>query len=177
MPAGPENFERIFLTGFMGSGKTTIASLLANKIGWKFIDTDNLIELSTSKKVSDIFAQNGESFFRKIEKKTIIDVCHEKKVVIALGGGALMDIENLTIIENCGVLVWLKVSLQTALERTSRGENRPLRNADNATLKKLYSNRLSGYKKAHIIINAEEEQIKNTELILKRISSNYEFSF
>lgn len=177
MPAQPENFERIFLTGFMGSGKTTIGSLLAKKIEWKFIDTDNLIESNTGMKVSDIFAHKGELFFRKIEKETILDVCHEKKVVISLGGGALMDIENLTAIKNNGVLVWLKIPLQTALERTSYGDNRPLRSPDIATLKKLYSKRWNGYNEAHIIVNAEEEPIKNTDLILQKISGNYEFSF
>jgi shikimate kinase len=80
---------RIVLTGFMGSGKSTVGPLVAERLGWRFIDADDVIEREAGTTISQIFAQQGESAFRDLEHKTIRQLALEENLVLALGGGAI----------------------------------------------------------------------------------------
>lgn len=82
-------FERLVLTGFMGSGKTTVGRILAARLGWRFIDLDEVIEQQDGRKVADIFAESGEAAFRRLETAALDASLRENRVVVALGGGAL----------------------------------------------------------------------------------------
>ncbi len=104
--------RRIVLTGFMGSGKTTCGKILAQKIGWRFIDVDQAIEAGAGMKVAEIFQQFGEAKFREMEEAAIATLLSEEEIVLALGGGA---IENESVrgrlMEEGSLLIHLEVSL------------------------------------------------------------------
>lgn len=88
-PDSSQPVERIVLTGFMGSGKSTIGRILAQRLGWRFVDLDTLIEQRAGRAVSRIFAESGEAAFRALETDALTSSLREPRLVIALGGGAL----------------------------------------------------------------------------------------
>src|SRR5438309_10732210 len=101
----------IYLVGFMGSGKSTVGSALADELGWSFIDLDEEIERRESTTISDIFDLQGEDVFREIEtallKERVRNVQGGRPQVISLGGGAFLSEENFELVSNNGVTVWL----------------------------------------------------------------------
>ena len=116
----------IYLTGFMGSGKSTIAPILASTIGYSFLDIDKEIEQRTGKKVTDIFTDHGEEYFRIIERDLLEKASNEQHSVISLGGGTIANATNLTIVKNSGILVYLKVSIEQMFQRLKHKTDRPL---------------------------------------------------
>jgi shikimate kinase len=92
--SAPQSVERIVLTGFMGSGKSTIGRSLAQRLGWRFIDLDSLIEERDGRAVSRIFAESGEAAFRAMEIKALTSSLREPRLIVALGGGALETAAN-----------------------------------------------------------------------------------
>ncbi len=117
--------SRIYLVGFMGSGKTTVGRRLAKKLGWKFIDLDEEIERYERRTVADIFRQDGEAYFRQLERHSLEQASSSKQSVIALGGGAFLDPENRGLAENTGLTVWLKVSFAKVGDRVKIDGTRP----------------------------------------------------
>ena len=122
-PATPP--RRIVLTGFMGSGKTTVGPLVARHLGWKFIDVDDVIEEETGVKITEIFARYGEPAFREREHATIARLATDDGLVLALGGGAIERAEtrNLILAAPATLLIHLEVELATTLARCSGTEN------------------------------------------------------
>jgi len=116
----------VYLTGFMGSGKSTIGPILANVLGYDFIDLDEHIEEREHRTVSDIFAENGEGYFRELEKAVIEELKQKSSTVISLGGGTITKVENLETIKSTGVLVYLKSSPQQIFRRMRNRLDRPL---------------------------------------------------
>jgi shikimate dehydrogenase len=117
----------IFLTGFMGAGKTVVGQILAQKLGWNFLDTDQAIEREAAQTVSEIFRAHGEAFFRELEKKLIKKAASTQKTVIALGGGTLLADENRTIALTQGRLVYLHAKMDTLQKRLGeQSTSRPL---------------------------------------------------
>lgn len=112
----------------MGTGKTTIGKELALKKKWHFLDLDNLIELREGKTISDIFADKGEPYFRRLEKRVLREVSKEKRFVVACGGGIVIDKENLKIMKETGLVVCLGATPEVILKRTSACSHRPLLN-------------------------------------------------
>ena len=108
-PNPSEPVERIVLTGFMGSGKSTVGRSLAQRLGWRFVDLDNLIEQRDGRAVSRIFAESGEAVFRALETETLLSSLREPRLVVALGGGALETAANRdalgTASQTCTVLL------------------------------------------------------------------------
>lgn len=146
--------QRIVLTGFMGSGKSTVGPLLAERLGWHFTDVDQVIEAEAGATIAEIFARFGESAFRDREHDTIARLLSGDSIVIALGGGAIErhDTRNLLMNAPGTLLVHLEVGLQTTLERCSGTENtRPIL-ADQANLTARYERRLPLYRTAHISV-------------------------
>ncbi len=118
---------RIVLIGAPGSGKSTVGVALAAHLQWPFVDTDALIELKESKKITDLFVENGEEYFRGAEFETLKEVLQEDSAVISLGGGAPISIpaqEALSSSES--IIVFLDVSLATAAPRVGFNRDRPL---------------------------------------------------
>ena len=118
---------RIFLTGFMGSGKSTIGPILANVLGYAFVDLDEAIARQAGRPVQRIFAEEGETAFRKLEREALRETGQREPIVVAVGGGALTFEENLQWALANGVVVYLYVSLDDLLGRLIHGRTvRPL---------------------------------------------------
>jgi len=112
----------------MGTGKTSVGKELAKSKKWQFIDLDELIELKEKRSISDIFAKEGEPYFRRIEKRVLKEVSAEKKFVVACGGGIVLDKENIKIMKETGIIICLTATPEVILNRTSGYIHRPLLN-------------------------------------------------
>ena len=148
---------RIVLTGFMGSGKSTVGPLIAERLGWRFVDADNVIEHDAGMDIAQIFATRGEAAFRELEHATIARLARQQNLVLALGGGAIEREETRALLLNSAgtLLVHLEVQLQTTLARCSGTEGtRPVL-ADQANLAARYERRLPLYRMAHASIQAD----------------------
>lgn len=110
----------------MGSGKTTVGLILAEKLGWVFLDTDRLIVEESGMQIPEIFARYGEEYFRRLEETVIAKAVRREEVVIATGGGAVTIPANLRCMKDHGVVVYLKTGLQELAQRVGAGEGRPL---------------------------------------------------
>jgi len=118
---------RIVLIGAPGSGKSTVGVALAAHLQWPFIDTDALIELKESKKITDLFVDNGEEYFRGVEFETLQEVLQETSAVISLGGGApISQTAQDALVTSDSTIVFLDVSLATAAPRVGFNRDRPL---------------------------------------------------
>jgi len=118
---------RIVLIGAPGSGKSTVGMALAAHLQWPFVDTDALIELKESKKITDLFVDNGEEYFRAVEFETLKEVLQETSAVISLGGGAPISQSAQSALLSCdSMIVFLDVSLATAAPRVGFNRDRPL---------------------------------------------------
>jgi len=118
--------ERIYLTGFMGSGKSTIGPILANTIGYDFADIDRTIERTIGKSVNEIFLESGEDRFRSLERELVASLSARPRLVIALGGGTIMDAENFRLITASGIVVYLKSTPEQIFRRVHRRDDRPM---------------------------------------------------
>jgi shikimate kinase len=146
--------ERVYLVGFMGAGKSTVGRALAAQLGWSFVDLDTEIERSQKMSVRDIFSKSGEVHFRQIEREQLKNLSGRPRVVIALGGGAIVDPENRLIIDSTGTSVWLNVPFDTAARRVSMDGTRPLFK-DPEHAERLYETRLPIYRLARIHVLAD----------------------
>lgn len=120
--------KNIYLVGFMGTGKSAVGKELAKKMKWQFMDLDELIELKEKQPIADIFAKKGEPYFRKLEKKVLVEVSKENNFVIACGGGIVIDPDNIETMKKTGVIICLKAAPSVILKRTSGYGHRPLLN-------------------------------------------------
>jgi shikimate kinase len=116
----------IYLAGFMGSGKSTIGPILANTLGFEFIDTDRMVELKASKRIVEIFTTDGEKAFRSLERASLQEIAARSHSVISLGGGTIADEENFRLIHESGIIVYLKLSAEEILHRVHHRTDRPL---------------------------------------------------
>ena len=145
--------DRVFLVGFMGSGKSTVGPLLAKRLGWPFLDLDSMIEDSFGGPIHRIFAQHGEPFFRRMESDALRNLQRWKNCVAALGGGAFVDSENRLQISRLGLSVFLDLPLEGVLERCPPDGTRPLLK-DPASVRELYSSRLPLYRLSDFEVDA-----------------------
>jgi shikimate kinase len=115
--------QSVFLIGYRGSGKTTVARELARRLGFDCIDADDEIEHRAGKSIAKIFADNGEAAFRQIESDVVADLCRLRRTVVALGGGAIMSEVNRAELRLAGTVVWLTASVATIAERLAADES------------------------------------------------------
>jgi len=163
--------QPIYLMGFMGTGKTTVGLLLAQQLGRAFLDTDDLIECAAKMPIAEIFAKFGEAHFRKIEREVIEEVSRRRRVIIALGGGAVCDTQNWATISHSGRTVLLDCRPETIMQRLSQDTTRPL--LPGSALEKLgriqalLAQREPCYSKADLRIRIEDTE--SAEDIAKRV--------
>ena len=168
--------DKIYLVGFMAAGKTTVARALAARLGWRAEDIDELIEARERRTVADIFARQGEPYFRGIERDILRLLLPLRHVVVATGGGTFVDAENRAAILRDGLTVWLDVPLEALLLRIPADGRRPLA-ADRARMGRLFAAREAAYAQAHLQVDAlaaHPEEI--ADRILDAINSRAELT-
>lgn len=161
--------KTIVLTGMMGSGKTTAAKLLAQKLNLESIDIDALIEQKEKLTISEIFKQKSEKYFRKLEQQTILAVTKPEKQVISLGGGAFEDPKTREFLLKNTTVIFLEASAETIYERIKNNTSRPLL-CDNITKEKIseiLEKRKLNYNSAHLKIITDN---KTPNTVIKEIT-------
>ena len=167
-----ENYKKIFLIGFMGTGKTAVANALANNYGLKKVDLDAYIEKKEHTTISDIFSEYSESVFRDKETKYLRQVLRQNYQIVSLGGGAVLRQENIDLVRQSGIIVLLTASPQEIARRVKNDNTRPLlgENIDLDYIKDLMTSRQEAYTKyADVIINTDNKTIEEvcSEIIEK----------
>ncbi len=118
--------DNIVLVGFMGTGKSTIAKLLAKQLAWTLVDTDDLVEQKQGRTISELFQTRGESYFRKVESDVLREVMAEKRQIVATGGGSVLLPENRRYMLDNGFVVALTADEDTIIRRVRHDKSRPL---------------------------------------------------
>jgi len=145
--------DKIYLVGFMGAGKTTLARALAKRLDWRAVDIDELIEAREHAPVSEIFSRHGENHFRAVERAVLAEQLGHPHLVVATGGGTFVDAQNRAAIQRDGASVWLDVPLERLIDRVPADGRRPLA-ADRAGFERLYHQRRTAYEQAHLRLDA-----------------------
>jgi shikimate kinase len=145
--------DKIYLVGFMGVGKSTVAKALAKRLDWRVEDIDERIQARVRRDIPSIFRQQGEPYFRTIERETLIELLALRGTVVATGGGTFVDPRNRELMMRDGLVIWLDVPLATVLERVPLDGRRPLA-ADRSALEALYNQRLAAYRLAPVRVDA-----------------------
>lgn len=151
--------NNLILTGFMATGKTSLGKLLAERLGRKFIDTDQKIEHDTGMTIPEIFERHGEKYFRDLERKVVEEISARKNLVIATGGGTVKDPENIRLLKNSGFIVCLTTDPEEIFRRTETRGERPLLDGGEerlATIKKLLEERKNFYAQADYTIDTTD---------------------
>ena len=124
--------KHIILIGFMGSGKSTMGKLIANKLKCTFVDTDHYIEKKEGRTINDIFADDGEDYFRSLETEVLKELLESKeRMVLSLGGGTPLRQENRVLLKDAGYVIFLKVTPEEAYDRLKGDTQRPLLQVSN----------------------------------------------
>jgi len=118
--------KNIYLVGFMGTGKSAVGRELAKKWKWHFVDLDELIELREKRTIAEIFACEGEPYFRRVESRVLREVVGERNFVVACGGGIVLEKVNILTMKEEGFVVCLSASIPVILKRTCKETHRPL---------------------------------------------------
>ncbi len=148
----------VYLTGFMGSGKTGVGRHLAELLGWNFVDLDSEIEKKLGRTIRELFARMGEPFFRAVEHEELRRVSRLRKAVVAMGGGAFCSTQNREIVDATGVSIWLDAPIEVLFPRCERDESRPLFTT-REEMEQLLELRRRDYRKADLRIDASELDI------------------
>lgn len=174
----------IFLTGFSGSGKSTIGPLLANSLGYSFLDIDQCIEQKCGKTITQIFAEEGELAFRSIEKTILEESCTHRDQVVSLGGGVLDNDESFTLIRKHGILIYLKSPIKTLVKRLCHKSDRPLLRGPNGEkltreeiekkISSIFNRRKGRYETADITVQTDTQRIGSTVEELTRKVQRYQ---
>ncbi|MDD4869977.1 MAG: shikimate kinase [Kiritimatiellae bacterium] len=131
------SMQNIVLVGFMGTGKTSVGKLLASELKMTFLDMDDVIKERAGKPISRIFAEDGETYFRSLERTLVKDLSCKKGLVIATGGGIVLNPDNISDFTKTGLVVCLLATSETILKRVSGDTNRPLLSGDDKMKKIL----------------------------------------
>ena len=157
MPLVCREFRNIALMGFMGTGKTTVGHLLSDLLQFELIDTDRVIEQRTGKRIAEIFAEEGEASFRRIESEVVRELESVTGKVISTGGGTVVNPVNLESLKKHSLLACLWASPETVYERVRHQQHRPLLNTPEplAKIRELMLARAPWYRAADIIVGVD----------------------
>ena len=145
--------DKVYLVGFMGAGKSTVARALGKRLDWKVEDIDARIEGAERRDIPTIFREKGEPYFRAREHAALIEMLPDRGTVIASGGGTFADPVNRELMLRDGAVIWLDAPFATALSRVPLDGRRPLA-ADRLGMEQLYNQRLAAYRLAHFRVDA-----------------------
>lgn len=157
--------KNVFLIGFMGSGKSTIARLLAKETGNKLIEMDETIEAEAGCSINEIFEKQGEAYFRDLESQLVERIAKNGSAVVSCGGGAVLRPENVANMRKNGTIVYLSATPETIYKRVCHSTNRPLLNGNMNVeyITQLMEKRLPIYEKAADVVivvdNKEKSEI------------------
>ena len=151
------NIQNIALIGFMGTGKSTVGRLIAEQLRFEFLDTDALIEQRSGKKITEIFAQNGETAFRDLEAQLVAELAARTRTVISTGGGLPTNPANLASLKTHSLVICLWASPERIYERVREQSHRPLLNDPDplGKIRNLLTAREKFYKQADVLINSD----------------------
>jgi len=165
-------FNKIYLVGFMGSGKTTVGKILSKKLKYPFVDLDNEIEFREGLTIPQIFNLKGEPYFRKLEREVLEDVTENlPKFVMATGGGLGANPAAMEYMKKHGIVIWLDVDFETFLKRTQRDPNRPLLRKPVEELKELFEKRKEVYSRAHIRIRSQRSPEDTAKKVIETLKT------
>jgi len=165
------NGTNLYLIGMMGVGKSTVGKLLASRLGYMFMDTDTLIEQCTKQTVANIFAESGEATFRSLEHQVLGQVSAYTRLVVATGGGIVLDLMNWSHLRD-GIVIWLDLAVEEIYQRLlvdQVDQTRPLLQTPNPlqTLTTIYDQRRDRYAQADIQITINPAE--SPEMICDRL--------
>jgi len=160
--------DKLYLVGFMGAGKTSVARALGRRMGWRVEDIDQRIEAREHQRVAEIFARHGEPYFRSVEREVLRDLLPERHAVVATGGGTFVDPDNRATMLSDGAVAWLDVPLERVIARVPADGRRPLA-ADRVQMEQLFARRRASYSQAHVRIDASRPVPEIVERILEWI--------
>jgi len=167
--------KNLALTGMMGVGKSTIGRALSRRLLMQFSDIDHIIETKLKMSVSKIFEEKGESFFRKIEEKIVLQETRKNNIIISLGGGAFMNSKIRKVILSSCETFWLDINIKLLEKRLIKSKKRPLLKNKNLkeALEKIYKERKSTYSTAGYRIDCNKLSLKLiTEQIIRLYANN-----
>ena len=150
----------MYLVGFMGAGKTTVARALAKRLDWTMEDIDERIERRERRDISTIFRQEGEPYFRAIERDELIALLPQRGTVVATGGGTVIDAGNRELMLRDGAVIWLDAAFSVIVSRVPVDGRRPLA-ADRIEMERLYNQRLMAYRQAHLRVDAGRGSVED----------------
>jgi shikimate kinase len=160
--------DKVYLVGFMGAGKTTVARALGKRIGWRVEDVDERIEARERRSVAAIFAQDGEAQFRQIERDVLAELLPVREAVVATGGGTFAEPDNRSAMLSDGAVAWLDVPFERLVERVPQDGRRPLA-SDRVQMEQLYQRRQLSYSQAHVRVDASRPVDEVLERLLEWI--------
>jgi shikimate kinase len=158
--------DKLYLVGFMGAGKTTVARTLARRLDWRFEDIDQRIEGRERRNVATIFAQSGEPYFRQVERDVLAELVAHRHVIVATGGGTFVDPDNRALMLTDGVVAWLDLPLEAVIDRVPADGRRPLA-SDRTQMERLFVRRQMAYAQAHVRIDAARPVMEVVEHLLE----------
>ncbi|MCX7991299.1 MAG: shikimate kinase [Proteobacteria bacterium] len=157
--------EKIYLTGFMGSGKTSTGKVLSKNLDYDFLDMDEILENREGISIKDIFAKNGEEYFRIKERELLLELSQRDKTVISTGGGVPCFFDNMDIMKKTGFVVYLRLTGKELLNRLKIFDEKDKRpviiGKDETKILSLLNEREKFYLQAHFIIDCDQKEIKN----------------
>ena len=167
--------KNIVLAGFMGTGKTTIATQLANRLNMRYVSTDGLIEAREKRTINEIFTKEGEDYFRDVESSIVRELSAQEGLVIDTGGGVVIREENLSSLKSTGITICLTAGEDVIMKRTKKYKHRPLLNVEDPKLKirMLLAKRAPLYAKCDHCIDTGKFTVRQVvEKIVEIVISN-----
>lgn len=150
--------SNIVLIGFMGCGKSTLARILSQKLGWPAISTDAAVESKEGKKIADIFKDSGEERFRRLEHEAVLEVANKKGVIVDCGGGVVLNPKNIEVLKKAGTMVFLSCDADVIYKRVKIQPKRPLLDVPDplAKIKQLLKERQPYYQQADLTLDTSD---------------------
>ena len=151
--------KNVYLVGFMGTGKTAVGKELSARLDKQFTEMDEEIEKRAGKPIVEIFAQDGEAHFRKLERNLLNELAKKEDLIVSCGGGLICNEENLATLKSSGTVINLKSSAEKIYERTKIHTHRPLLNVKDPLqeIKGLMEKRAPFYLQAHYVVESESQ--------------------